>query len=210
MDIWTITGAVLTLIVLSRIAGDNPIFRLSQYLFVGLSLGFSVIILWSQILQFWQPAFEQGEPAGVGLIVVPLLLGLLLLSRLGGQRLSWIANLPLGILFGVAAALAAGGALLGTTLPQIQATVTPTQAGADLATQIGSWIVLPLGVILVLLSFTYTGKQAGRGTPLWCAISSAGRWLLIGSLGGFFAGAMLTFLNALVERVDFLIRLAAR
>jgi hypothetical protein len=30
-----IVAAVLTLMVLSRIAGDNPLFRIAQYLFVG-------------------------------------------------------------------------------------------------------------------------------------------------------------------------------
>jgi hypothetical protein len=50
---------------------------------------------------------------------VPLVLGLLLFTRIGGQRFSWLANIPLALLFGVGGALAVGGALVGTLGPQL-------------------------------------------------------------------------------------------
>ena len=41
---------VLTLMVLSRIAGDNPLFRIAQYLFVGVSLGLAFVVAYHQVL----------------------------------------------------------------------------------------------------------------------------------------------------------------
>jgi len=36
MDIlWTVVGFLLTLLILSFIFGDNPLFRIASYLFVG-------------------------------------------------------------------------------------------------------------------------------------------------------------------------------
>ena len=36
--------------VLSRIAGDNPLFRIAQYLFVGVSLGLALVVAYHQVL----------------------------------------------------------------------------------------------------------------------------------------------------------------
>ena len=62
------------------------------------------------------------DPTGNGLLFIPLVLGLLLLLKL---RTAWspFGNLPIGFLFGVGSALAIGGALSGTLLPQIIATM---------------------------------------------------------------------------------------
>jgi hypothetical protein len=203
---WNIIAALLTIMVLSRIAGDNPVFRVTQYLFVGVSLGFSVLVLWSQVVHFWQPALV-GEAATTQVLkIAPLVLGLLLFTRLGSQRVSWLANLPLGVIFGVTAALAIGGALLGTLIPQLRAHITPGAAPAELSDRVGR-IVLLLGVILIMLSFQFTGKRASTPSRLHQGATGAGRWLLVGSLGVFFAGAMLTYLTVLVDRVRSLVNL---
>jgi hypothetical protein len=204
--VWTVIAAVLTIMVLSRIAGDNPVFRFTQYLFVGVSLGFSVLVLWSQLALFWQPAIAGEAATSQVLTLAPVVLGLLLFTRLGSQRVSWLANLPLGLIFGVTAALAIGGTLLGTLIPQLRAQIVPAQAPAALADQVGR-LVLLLGIMLILLSFQYTGKRSASPSPLGQGATSAGRWLLIGSLGVFFAGAMLTYLTVLVDRVRFLVTL---
>jgi hypothetical protein len=51
-----IVAAVLTLMVLSRIAGDNPLFRIAQYLFVGVSLGLAFVVatIRRSVLQWWR------------------------------------------------------------------------------------------------------------------------------------------------------------
>jgi hypothetical protein len=43
--IWTIVGFILTLMVFSYLFGDNPLFRLVTYLFVGVSAGFAAVMI---------------------------------------------------------------------------------------------------------------------------------------------------------------------
>ena len=48
------------------------------------------------------------------------------------QEFSWLANIPLALIFGVGAALAAGGAIAGTLAPQILDTSNRSLAGDPL------------------------------------------------------------------------------
>jgi hypothetical protein len=201
--ILTTIAVVLTVLVLSRVAGDNPLFRFSQYLFVGVALGYAVVVAYHQVLR---PAVlglvGAGDPLVLSLRLVPLLLGLLLFTRLGSQRASWLANIPLALLFGVGAALAVGGALAGTLAPQLLDTAARPLSGS-LATIIGT-LVLALGVIMVLSVFRYKAPAEGRA-GLGRLSAQGGRWLLIVSFGALFAGAVITYMTALAERLQFIV-----
>ena len=113
-------AVLLTLIVLSRAFGDNPIYRAVQSVFIGTSLGVAFVITWHTALA---PAARQvitGAPDAQLAYAIPLALGLLLFARLWpGTWLSGLANLPLALVFGVAGGLAVSGALLGSLVPQI-------------------------------------------------------------------------------------------
>lgn len=200
-----VVAVILTLFVLSRILGDNPLFRIAQYLFVGVALGYAFVVLYHQVL--W-PAVAQltmGDAAElpVSLRLVPFVLGVLLIPRITGrQSLSWLANIPLAVLFGVGAALALGGVIVGTIRLQLIDTVRPL--GGDLMEIIGA-VLLVIGVILTLSYFYFTvPRDTGSGRVV-AAGAQLGRWVLIVAFGFFFAGALRTYLIALIERLNFLI-----
>lgn len=203
-----ITGLVavlLTLLVFSRLIGDNPGYKLAQYLFVGVSLGYAFVVVYHQVLR---PAAlgalsSAGDPAALALRLAPWLLGLLLLTRVTGrQTISWLANIPLAVLFGVGTALAIGGALLGTLLPQIFDTVRPV--GGDPLEAVGA-VLLVLGVVLTLCYFYFTLPRETVGGRVVAFGASVGRWLLVVAFGFFFAGGLLTYLTALNTRLEFIV-----
>jgi hypothetical protein len=194
-----IIAVVLTLMVLSRIFGDNPLFRAAQYLFVGASLGLAFVIAYQQVLRPAALALAGGSSAAVVLYGVPLALGLLLLPRIaGGQGLSWLANIPLALIFGVGAALAVGGAVVGTLLPQIIDT-------ADATRPLLGMIVLAIGTIITLSAFYYTAPGGSASGRVVAGAALVGHWLLMVAFGFFFAGALQTYLSALMERLGFVI-----
>jgi hypothetical protein len=198
-------AALLTLLVFSRLLGDNPAFRVAQYLFVGVSLGYAFVVIYHQVLRpsALQLLGSLGDPTLLGLRLAPWLLGLLLLTRLSRrQAASWLANIPLALLFGVGAALAIGGALVGTLVPQLLDTARP--ATGDPLQLVGAALLL-LGVILTLCAFYFTVTPASAGGRAIAVGARAGRWLLMVAFGFFLAGALLTYLTALNARLDFLI-----
>jgi hypothetical protein len=202
-DVTNIIAVVLTLMVLSRILGDNPVFRAAQYLFVGASLGLAFVVAYHQVLRPTALELAAGSNAALLLYGVPLALGLLLLPRIsGGQSLSWAANIPLALVFGVGSALAVGGAIIGTLLPQILDTARPL--GGD-GGQVAGAIVLALGTIITLSAFFYTAPSDTAGGRVVAAAGMLGHWLLMVAFGFFFAGAVQTYLSALTERLGFVI-----
>ncbi len=194
-------AALLTIAVLSRIAGDNPLFRVAQSIFIGLSLGLAVVVAYHQLFRPVIGRMLSGDPLLMAYYTVPLLLGLLLLTRIGrGQRLSWLANLPLALIFGVGVAVAIGGAAIGTVLPQVLG-VTRTTGGA----QVIGTLVLGIGTALTLASFSYTVAPESRLGESVRAAARIGRLFLISAFGIFFAGALQTYMSALVDRLWFVV-----
>jgi len=202
-EVVSIIAIVLTVLVLSRILGDHPLFRVAQYLFVGVSLGLAFVVAYHQVLR---PAVRAVMSSETGAIVygIPLALGLLLLPRITRrQEYSWLANIPLALIFGVGAALAVGGAIVGTLLPQILDTAS-RPIGGDIALIAGG-VVLAIGTVLTLGAFYYTVPADSPRGRLVAGTAAAGHWLLMIAFGFFFAGAVQSYLSALTERLGFIL-----
>jgi ABC-type cobalamin transport system permease subunit len=198
-----IIAVVLTIAVLSRIVGTNPLFRAAQYLFVGVSLGLAFVIAFHQVLMPAIRSLSAGASGSLVMYGVPLLLGLLLIPRaIGGQEFSWLANLPLALIFGVGAALAVSGAVIGTLLPQILDSTRPI--GTDSGAIIGM-VVLTIGTVIILAGFYYTVPPKSLGGRIVGLAAIIGHWLLMIAFGFFFAGTLQTYLSALTERLNFVL-----
>jgi hypothetical protein len=55
-------GAIITLMVLSYLIGDNPLFRLAIHIFIGSASGYAGAIAWHNVLKpgLLDPLFEAG------------------------------------------------------------------------------------------------------------------------------------------------------
>lgn len=199
-------AVILTLIVLSRVIGDNPLFRVAQYLFVGVSLGYAFVVVYHQV---FRPMAKQlinnlDQPPLLVVQLIPLFLGILLLPRIiGRQRFSWLANIPLGFVFGVGAAVALSGALIGTLIPQMLDTVQIATQGTS--QQLAGSVLLAIGVILVLSYFYFTVPQKAGLMRVSTLSARIGHWILMVAFGFFLAGSLLTYLTALSDRFEFIV-----
>ncbi|WP_322820817.1 hypothetical protein [Chloroflexus sp.] len=196
---------LLTLLVFSRVLGDTPAFRLVQYLFVGVAFGYAFVVVYHQVLR---PAVidllvASDQPVLLTLRLAPFFLAALLLTRISGQQTSsWLANLPLALVFGVGAALVVGGAVVGTILPQV---LDATRSDLSSPVAILGSIVLLIGSIATLLSFSLT-RSSNPNRQRWIdLVASVGRWILLLAFGFFLAGSIVSYLAALNERLLFII-----
>ena len=199
---------IVTIMVLSRIFGNNPVFRVAQYLLVGVSLGLAFVVAYHQVLRPSVAGLISGGSNGAILYGIPLALGLLLLPRITRrQEYSWLANIPLALIFGVGAALAVGGAIAGTLLPQILDTSNRPLVGDPL--QIAGTLVLALGTVITLSAFYYTVPPESSRARIVALSATAGHWLLMIAFGFFFASAVQSYMSALNERLEFVIKFFA-
>jgi hypothetical protein len=207
---------IFTILILSYLIGDNPLFRASIYVFVGAAAGYVAAIAWNEVIYptLVRPilsgsAFE-GPVQGIA-VGVPLLGSLLLLFKVS-PRLSSLGQLPMAYLVGVGAAVTIGGAVLGTLLPQISATfnsfdlVSAGASGADTAFMFFNSVVVLLGVIGTLAYFHFGASQTEDGTvhrnPIVNVLAWVGRVYIAITFGVLFAGVYMAALTALIERMD--------
>jgi hypothetical protein len=208
ISIWI--AFALTLMVFSYVLGDNPLFRIAEHLFVGAAAGYAVVMAYHSVLRprLLAPLIEAPELEWYRLI--PLLLGLLLLSK-GRSSTAWLGNSTMGFLFGTGAALALGGALLGSIGPQIEATwvsLNPSHAPDGWAGVFDGMLIV-LGTSGALMHFYYTAPTVAGLSSVWARVRQGwgrvGYWFILMALGAIFANTIIARFSLLVGRVRFLL-----
>jgi hypothetical protein len=210
----TVVAVVLTLMVFSYLLGDNLLYRLAEHIFVGVAVGYAVVVAFHAILasKLFGPmaeAISAGDWQQLLLLAIPLVLGLLLILK-PFKLTRWLGNLSLAYLLGVGAALAISGALLGTLLPQVNATANLTHFTARWGTGLGivSGIVMLIGAIGVLLHFQFSTGKGGRLSGIRDALvkgwGGVGRWFIVIAFSAILATTFVSRLSLLIGRIQFL------
>jgi hypothetical protein len=200
---------LFSLMILSYLIGDNPLFRVAIYIFVGVSAGYVAAVAWWQVL--WPDLIVPlvtGSTAQRALLAVPLVLSGLLLMK-AWPALGRLGTPSMAILVGVGSAVAIGGAVNGTLFPQISATVNAfdlQKTSSPFETLINGGLIL-IGVVAVLVYFHFTARTASDGSVrrlglIELAAFVGGIFLAI-ALGVLFAGVYSAALTALIERLNF-------
>ena len=206
-------AAALTLMVFSYILGDNILFKLATHIFVGVAVGYAIIVIWSEV---FGPAISSGNVMSV---LPALFLCFLLIFKIRptqGQVANVLGSIALAFVLGVGAALAIGGSLLGTLWPQVSAmtalSINPNHY-PDTETDVGLviWlnnIIIILGTIGTFFYFTFAVRAHGFLGGLregfvrfWAGM---GRLMIIFTLGALFANTVSSRVALLISRLQFL------
>lgn len=203
-------GLLLTLMIFSYLIGDNPLFRIAVYLFIGVASGYAAAVVWQNVLL---PRISQALATFSPLAIVPLIFAFSLFAKLS-PRISWIGSFAMAVLVGVGAAAAIGGALIGTLLPQAQAAINgfdlgSAGGGVNAFLQLVQGGVILLGTAFTLASFHFSASRAADGAPqrnrIIEGVAWVGRIFIAITLGALFAGVYMSALTALIERLSFVI-----
>ena len=209
---WLILGFLLTLMILSYLIGDNPLFRIATYLLIGVAAGYTaVIVIYQIILPKMILPFLTAPASEWLLLLIPWLLSIMLLTRLF-PKVSRIANIPLGFMVGVAAAVTIGGALLGTISTQFFAVINlfdtnTLQNGGIYAFFEGVYILS--GTISTLLYFQFyqpkdPPAKVSAANKALDVTRFAGKIFISITLGAIFAGVFMASAFTMIERFDFI------
>jgi hypothetical protein len=215
-------GFFLTVAILSYVLGDNVLFRVAAHLLIGVTAGFLAAVAWQSVL--WPQLFGRMLNLGAWLdaaLWIPLIMVLLMIGR-STPRLSVLGSLPMAFLVGLAAAVAVGGALTGTLIPQVAATavsLSPVRQASggmvffDLEGALSNVIIL-IGTVTTLAYFHFGARpRAGQAParPAWVApLARVGEIFLAVAFGALYAGALAASLTALIDRVAFLQQIIGR
>jgi hypothetical protein len=198
-------GFVLTLLIFSYLLADNFLYRLTVYLFVGVAAAYTVVVAVEGVLLPWMRStvFAPGAQAGQLVFgLIPVLIGGLLLLK-AVPSLAPLGNLGLAFLIGIGTAVALIGTVSGTLIPQVYTT------GATIGDNLINGVIIILGTITTLLYFQYLSYRRPDGEvarPLLLRWAGAfGQIFLIVTFASLYAGAILSSLSIVSERIAFLL-----
>jgi hypothetical protein len=209
--IWTIVSLVLTLCIFSYLLGDNILFRIACAILIGVTSGYLFVLIIYQIIisKIVVPLMQ-----GSFIVLVPLLLSGLLLTKFS-PKLARLGNISMAYLVGAGAAIAIGGALLGTLFTQVKGAISAFSVTAAGGSGINVPILLEsafflIGTVATLAYFNFSAKSKevhpAKRTPLVSLFATIGQFFVAVTLGAVFAGVLTSTITALIERSDFVIR----
>ena len=208
-------AAFLTLCIYSFLYRDNPFYRFAEYLFIGISVGYYIVIyihqgfipfawepFWAAVKPFW-PGIPR-EAGWIGLIkLIPIALGLLFFGGLS-PRHTWLIRYPSAVLVGFGSGISIPLMLQTFIFEQTRGTVEPfaaINAGTLSPWGILEAILMLIGVACTLTYFFFSVEH--RGPVKW--LSKVGIAFLMIGFGAAFGNTVMGRVELLIQRVDFLL-----
>ena len=210
-----IVAFVFTVMIFSYLIGDNPLFRIATYFFVGVSAGYvASVAFWQVIWPRLLFPLVNGTPTEQILAIIPLVFSGLILMK-ASPRLSKLGSPALAYLVGASSAVVIGGAVIGTLVPQMLATINFFDMRAAASHNVpfievifnGGFILVGVVTSLAYFHFGARATQDGsvRRMGLVELLAWFGRIFIAITLGVIFAGVYSAALTAFIERINFLL-----
>ncbi len=207
-------GALLTLMIFSFLYKDNPFYKFAEHLFVGVSAAYwMTVAFWTTLIpnlvaRLWPSGMGSVLPAVVEndrewQYVIPLVLGLILLTRLV-SRIAWLSRWAMAFVIGFAAGTNFTRYLQSDFVSQVHSTMVPLYEprATTLATigNIFSQIVVVGGVICAIIYFYFSKEHKGG----FGKAARVGIWVLMAAFGASFGYTVMARISLLTGRMDFL------
>ncbi len=201
MEVGTLVAAIATLAIFSFLYRDNPFYRLAEHILIGLSVGFTLVLLWTSVLtpKMFIPLFSKGNLW----TLIPFCMSILMLMRLRGAW-SKFSKPVMALIIGAGAGLSIPARLDARILKQLAATIDPFSAmglGQLSGVELFNAILGLIAVITVMVYFFYTRPD---NKPVR-AISQTGIYFLMIFFGATFGYTVTSRLTLLIGRMEFLL-----
>jgi len=217
IGIWA--AALLTLFVLSFLINDNPLYKIAESMFVGISAAYWMVVgFWDTLIPnlcakiapgpitHWALPGLIGEAKFDPVYIFPLILSILLLMRLSPKG-GWLSRWPMAFFIGTFCGFRLIAFIHGDFLAQIRNTIVPLYAldplaggGFDLWESVRN-IILLIGVLACITYFFFSFEHKGvvGGT------ARLGIWFLMITFGAAFAYTVMGRIALLAIRIEFLL-----
>jgi MFS family permease len=198
--IWV--AAILTLAIYSFLYRDNVFYKFAEHLFVGVSVGYSVSVVYqnSFIRRVFDPLFITRPYIVEGhftiypflAILIPTLIGLLMLAVFS-RKYSWLIRIPISFYIGTAAGLSVN--------PSFQTYIFEHTKNTLYVTLSVSSFIMIFGVITTLVYFFFSKEHKG----FLGKTASIGIWFIMIAFGASFGYTVMARVSLLIGRMNFLL-----
>jgi lipoprotein signal peptidase len=190
VDLGTLIAAILTLFIFSFLYKDNPFYKFAEYLLVGISVGYFIVISikTTVVPKLIFPIFREGDL----LYLIPGILGFFMFLRFL-PKLAWLSRISMALIIGAGA---------GVSIPAMM----QAQIFAQMKASMGSYasinnIIVVLAVITTLSYFFFSREHKGAlGTS-----AKIGVFFMMLFFGATFGYTVMSRVTLLIGRAQFLL-----
>lgn len=182
-------AAFFTLSIFSFLYKDNPFYRFAEALFVGVSMGFAIPLVYENafIPYVYTPIFLGHRFS----LIIPAFLGILYSFRFS-KNLSWLARYP--IVFGMG--------IVGMGVPMsIHSSVLVQMRSAMLPLNTINSALIFIGTVTILLYFFFSKDHKG----IYGKVTNVGVWYMMIGFGASFGYTVMARISLLIGRIQFLV-----
>jgi hypothetical protein len=161
LGVWI--SSALTIFIFSFLYKDNPIYKLGEHIFLGISVGYIIIIDIEKALksQCYIPIFQEGKYY----LIIPTIMGITILLRVF-PKLAWLSRYSFAFLIGYGSGIAIPTIINTYILKQTENTVIPLigkgPQGIEWFTGQGfNTLIIFIGVVSVLTYFLFSIEHKG-------------------------------------------------
>lgn len=198
-------AAFFTLAILSFLYKDNPIYKLAEHVFVGVSAGYLLVLAVVQTIKpnFWDfvaPLFT-GAEGGKWIRLGAGVFGVMFLLRLN-KKTFWVSNFPLAIVIGAYAALRMTGLANSDLVGQLHGTINCLDYRGlpsfdwENASIVNNFLIVS-GVICVLSYFFFSLEHRGALK----VVGKTGIYFLMITFGSSYGYTVMARTAVLIGRV---------
>ena len=200
----TVAG-LLTLGIFSFLYKDNPVYRMCEAVFVGVSAGYWAVVYFFDNIhkKFYEGVFPSEGMETQMWLWGGGILGILMLFRIS-SKIGWIARWPLSFIVGATAGLYMMIYFVTNAMNQVSNTIQSFLVfGADgsllWADSIGATVII-VGVFSGLVYFFFSKEHKG----VFGGVARVGVWTLMITFGASFGYTVMSRMSLLIGRMDFI------
>jgi len=200
---WVAAG--LTFFMFSFLYKDNPFFKFGEHLYVGISIGYTIVRIHYDVMMksLYSPVMREGK----WWLLIPALLGLLVLTRFI-PKVSWLSRISFAVIVGFGSGVAIPRIISSNILQQVQGTLKPILSSGQSVFGIAQFnaLLILVGVITVLVYFFFSIEHKG---PIQVS-ARIGIYFLMINFGAGFGYTVMARMSLVIGRFDDLILFASR
>ncbi len=186
IEVWI--AALLTLGILSFLYKDNPFYKVSESIFIGVSAAYWFVYMIYNVIK---PNLIVNLRMGQWWYAFAGILGIMMLLRLV-PKIGWLSRWAVAFMIGTGAGLNFIVYLQSNVMKQIKGTLVPLNS-------IGN-IVMIVGVVTGLIYFFFSAEHKG----LFGGAAKVGIWFIMVSFGASFGYTVMARISLLIGRMHFL------
>lgn len=205
IGIWI--GAILTLGIFSFLYKDNPFYKFSEALFVGISAGYWFVVtfwqyfvpkFWDNMVLAYSELVTKGRVDYHWVYLLGGFFGVLMLLRLV-PKIGWLSRWSLAFIVGTTAGLQFTRYLESNGIKQVVGTIKPLLVSGNMNATIGN-IIIVVGTFCGLIYFFFSKEHKGA----FGGAARVGVWFLMITFGALFGYTVMSRMSLLIGRMDYL------